>query len=256
MTQGVGKPYVDDRQPRKFPEIFAVSSIADSAVPNREASKTTQDEEEYYSRTRSRKCPIWILAYFCSFDRPQNSTIATQGPLYRDLRPSPATHTTVNRYIMSPTSLPLSKLPSSTSHSTTLLDELERLVWPIVVLCRAGHHLNENVFPIHPELQNPIYPFVSPAAVKRTSTDGDLSSAVMISLVASSKTARTFAYFPTRGQDTADRLNRPKTFFNNLHARGEELCVSGAYSIEGGWEQRCRGQVSHEEASVYQGSKP
>ncbi|KAJ5698681.1 hypothetical protein N7462_000686 [Penicillium macrosclerotiorum] len=101
-----------------------------------------------------------------------------------------------NRYVEIPASL--AEISNASSPTPSQQEKLNRLAWPIVILCRAGSHLNEYVFPVNPET-TPIHPFGSHAGGQEwTAADADLSSAVMLSLGASTKTAKAFAYFFNR----------------------------------------------------------
>lgn len=101
-----------------------------------------------------------------------------------------------NRYRQTPVSLPvsaLSKLPTPESRA-----ELDRLAWLAVLIWRSGYFLSEYIFPPDPEKQAPIHPLGRKSGLAWTADDSDLSSAVVVSLAASTKTARSFAYFLER----------------------------------------------------------
>ena len=75
-------------------------------------------------------------------------------------------------------------------------DELDRLAWESVyrTLWVAGNHLDEFTFPADPVSQAPVHP-LGAVDLPWTKEDGDLSKAVVVSLGASTKTGRVFAYF-------------------------------------------------------------
>lgn len=80
-------------------------------------------------------------------------------------------------------------------------DERDRWAWSTIyrALWKAGNHLDEYVFPSNIENKEPIHPFGA-VGLPWTKEDGDLTSAVMVSLGASTKTGRAFAYFFERRQ--------------------------------------------------------
>ena len=91
----------------------------------------------------------------------------------------------------------ISTLSDHTSLSPSVEDELDRLAWSAVLraIWLGGHHLSEYVFSSEPQSQPSVYPLGSAFGLPWTASDGDLSSAVVVSLGASTKTARVFAYF-------------------------------------------------------------
>ena len=109
-----------------------------------------------------------------------------------------------NQYTAKRTSLPVSAISDSqkfTSHQ----DELDRLGWlaHFQAIWKAGYFLTRYVFPSQ-EDQRPIHPLGDVAGVTWTKEDADLSSAVVVSISASGKTARSFAYFfERRSKETA-----------------------------------------------------
>lgn len=110
-----------------------------------------------------------------------------------------------NRYAVKTTSLPLSTISDTASASPSDQDELDRLGWSSVfqAIWRAGHHLNQFVFsPL--KSQQPIHPLGDVAGLPWTEDDANVSSAVVVSLAASGKTARAFAYaFERRSKESA-----------------------------------------------------
>jgi hypothetical protein len=92
----------------------------------------------------------------------------------------------------------------SSSDTPNAQDELERLGWSSVfrAIWSAGYVLNEHVFSAHPQTQPSIHPLGSEVGLDWTADDGDLTSAVVVNLGASTKTARVFTYHASRrGQD-------------------------------------------------------
>ncbi|KAJ5222912.1 uncharacterized protein N7469_009152 [Penicillium citrinum] len=109
-----------------------------------------------------------------------------------------------NRYTVIKTSLPVSAILGSRNVSSHQ-DELDRLGWlaHFQAIWLAGYFLARYVFPSHKE-QRPIHPFGDVAGVPWTKEDADLSSAVVVSLSAAGKTARSFAYsFERRSKENA-----------------------------------------------------
>lgn len=104
-----------------------------------------------------------------------------------------------NRYKVTPTSISVNSLSSGAQVSPADAEELDRLAWSSIPLT-CGYHISENVFPNHPKKQKPVHPLGSPLNLPWSDEDGDLSSAVLVSLGASTKTARAFAYFFERRQ--------------------------------------------------------
>ncbi|KAJ5093929.1 hypothetical protein N7456_009790 [Penicillium angulare] len=103
-----------------------------------------------------------------------------------------------NRYVHVPESL--ENISRTQSLDSAEQEKIDRLAWPSVVLCRAGNHLNEYVFPVQPGTTTPIHPYGGKSGLRAmwTAADGDVTSAVMVSLGASTKTALGFAYFFNR----------------------------------------------------------
>lgn len=95
-----------------------------------------------------------------------------------------------NRYSETPTSLPLSELAASSSPAAK--DELDRLAWSAFIVLKSGYYLSEHVFSPNPETQPPIHPLGSQIGLPWTSEDADLSSAAVVTLASSTKTARGF----------------------------------------------------------------
>lgn len=100
-----------------------------------------------------------------------------------------------NYYTTASVSEPISVISNPGADSPSVQDERERLAWTSIfgILWRAGYLLSEHVFPSHPEKQA-IHPLGSVAGLDWTAADGDLSSAVVVSLAASTKTGCAFAY--------------------------------------------------------------
>ncbi|KAJ5183783.1 hypothetical protein N7492_001399 [Penicillium capsulatum] len=101
-----------------------------------------------------------------------------------------------NRYKQTSVSQPVSTL--SRSPSSEAQAELEHLAWSAVLIWKSGYFLSEHVFPPYPEKQTPIHPLGHQPGLSWTTDDGDISSAAVISLAASTKTARSLAYFLER----------------------------------------------------------
>ena len=95
-----------------------------------------------------------------------------------------------NRYSETATSLPLSEL--ATSSSPAAKNELDRLAWSAFIVLKSGYYLSEHVFSPNPETQPPIHPLGSQTGLPWTSDDADLSSAAVVTLASSTKTARGF----------------------------------------------------------------
>lgn len=108
-----------------------------------------------------------------------------------------------NRYTVVPTSPAVSELTTElNSTSDSARDELDRMAWNALFLGGvAGFVLSEYVFSSNPETQPPIHPLGNQAGLQWTASDGDLSSAVVVNLAASTKTARVFSYFLSRKAD-------------------------------------------------------
>ncbi|KAJ5625485.1 hypothetical protein N7510_001794 [Penicillium lagena] len=79
-------------------------------------------------------------------------------------------------------------------------DELERLGWSSVLraIWSAGYVLSEHVFSAHPQTQPSIHPLGNEVGLDWTADDGDLTSAVVVNLGASTKTARVFTHHASR----------------------------------------------------------
>ncbi|KAL5353806.1 hypothetical protein ACLOAV_001848 [Pseudogymnoascus australis] len=93
-----------------------------------------------------------------------------------------------NRYIE------VSKSSVSLSSPGFGTEELEDMAWNALFrgVWEGAYLLSQHVFSPSPQTQSPIHPLG--VAIKWTAADADLSSAMLISLSASSKTARSFAY--------------------------------------------------------------
>lgn len=110
-----------------------------------------------------------------------------------------------NHYRVKKTSLPAAALSDRTLASSAGNDELDRLGWSTVfqAIWKAGYFLDQYVFP-REKGQRPIYPLGDVAGLPWTEEDADLSSALLVSLSASGKTARSFAYhFERREKERA-----------------------------------------------------
>ncbi|KGO46291.1 Protein of unknown function DUF2855 [Penicillium expansum] len=112
-----------------------------------------------------------------------------------------------NRYRVTPTSTPIFDL--TTAHnplSDSAQDELDRMAWTALFIGGvAGFVLSEYVFSSSPT-QPPIHPLGNQAGLQWTLSDGDLSSAVVVNLAASTKTARVFSYYLSRKPDSSAPL--------------------------------------------------
>lgn len=88
----------------------------------------------------------------------------------------------------------------SSSDTFNTPDALERLGWSSVfrAIWSAGYVLNEHVFSANPQTQPSIHPLGNQAGLSWTADDGDLTSAVVVNLGASTKTARVFTYHASR----------------------------------------------------------
>ncbi|KAJ6186545.1 hypothetical protein N7519_007846 [Penicillium mononematosum] len=103
-----------------------------------------------------------------------------------------------NRYTVTSTSNPISELTALNPLSDSARDELDRMAWTALFLGGvAGFVLSEYVFSSNPT-QPPIHPLGNQAGLHWTLSDGDLSSAVVVNLAASTKTARVFSYYLSR----------------------------------------------------------
>jgi Protein of unknown function (DUF2855) len=85
-------------------------------------------------------------------------------------------------------------------------DELDRMAWTALYcgVWGSGYLLSQFVFSPDPQTRRPIHPFDT--GISWTAEDADLKSAVVISLSASSKTARSFAYHLLRRPTSAGPL--------------------------------------------------
>ncbi|KAJ5371763.1 Protein of unknown function DUF2855 [Penicillium concentricum] len=101
-----------------------------------------------------------------------------------------------NRYTVTPTSTPISALTTAPNPlSDSAQDELDRMAWTALFIGgSAGYILSEYVFSPYPS-QPPIHPLGNQAGLQWTLSDGDLSSAVVVNLAASTNTARVFSYY-------------------------------------------------------------
>jgi len=70
----------------------------------------------------------------------------------------------------------------------------------------AGFVLSEYVFSSNPETRPPIHPLGNQPGLHWALSDGDLSSAVVVNLAASTKTARVFSYYVSRKPDISAPL--------------------------------------------------
>ncbi|KAJ5462429.1 hypothetical protein N7530_010634 [Penicillium desertorum] len=103
-----------------------------------------------------------------------------------------------NRYTVIPTLNPISELTALNPLSDSARDELDRMAWTTLFLGGvAGFVLSEYVFSSNPS-QPPIHPLGNQPGLHWTLSDGDLSSAVVVNLAASTKTARVFSYYLSR----------------------------------------------------------
>jgi hypothetical protein len=108
-----------------------------------------------------------------------------------------------NRYTTAPTSNSITALTTEVSPlSESALEERDRMAWTALFIGgSAGFLLSDYVFPSDPETQPPIHPLGNQSGLQWTFSDGDLSSAVVINLAASTKTARVFSYYVSRKPD-------------------------------------------------------
>ena len=103
-----------------------------------------------------------------------------------------------NRYTVTPTSNAISDLTAPNPLSDSARDELDRMAWTVLFIGGvAGFVLSEYVFSSNPA-QPPIHPLGNQAGLQWTLSDGNLSSAVVVNLAASTKTARVFSYYLSR----------------------------------------------------------
>ncbi|KAJ5209984.1 Protein of unknown function DUF2855 [Penicillium cf. griseofulvum] len=112
-----------------------------------------------------------------------------------------------NRYTVAPTLTPTSELALALNHlSASAQDELDRMAWTALFIGGlAGYILSEYVFSSNPN-QPPIHPLGNQAGLQWTLSDGDLSSAVVVNLAASTNTARVFSYYLSRKPDSSAPL--------------------------------------------------
>jgi hypothetical protein len=111
-----------------------------------------------------------------------------------------------NRYTVNPSSNSIADLKLD-SPSESAQDELDRMAWTALFIGGvAGYVLSEFVFPSDAEVQMPIHPLGNQAGLQWSLSDGDLSSAVVVNLAASTKTARVFSYYLSRRQGRAKPL--------------------------------------------------
>ncbi|KAI2674363.1 hypothetical protein CBS147333_8208 [Penicillium roqueforti] len=103
-----------------------------------------------------------------------------------------------NRYTVTRTSSPISDLTHAPNLPDPARDELDRMAWTALYIGGvAGFVLSEYVFSSNPN-QPPIHPLGNQAGLHWTLSDGELSSAVVVNLAASTKTARVFSYYVAR----------------------------------------------------------
>ncbi|KAJ5971383.1 uncharacterized protein N7479_001301 [Penicillium vulpinum] len=112
-----------------------------------------------------------------------------------------------NRYTVARTSSSISELTSTLNPlSDSAQDELDRMAWNTLFIGGvAGIVLSEYVFSSNPS-QPPIHPLGNKPGLQWTLSDGDLSSAVVINLAASTNTARVFSYYLSRKPDSSAPL--------------------------------------------------
>ncbi|KAJ5153766.1 Protein of unknown function DUF2855 [Penicillium coprophilum] len=111
-----------------------------------------------------------------------------------------------NRYTVAQTSTPISDLTTALNPlSDSAQEKLDRMAWNALFLGGvAGYVLSEYVFSSNPD-QPPIHPLGNQAG-EWTLSDGDLSSAVVVNLAASTNTARVFSYYLSRKPDASAPL--------------------------------------------------
>ncbi|KAJ5555682.1 hypothetical protein N7535_008116 [Penicillium sp. DV-2018c] len=111
-----------------------------------------------------------------------------------------------NRYTVTPPSNSISDLKLD-SPSESARDELDRMAWTTLFIGGvAGYLLAEYVFPSDTDAQEPIHPLGKEVGLPWSRSDGDLSSAVVVNLAASTKTARVFSYFLSQRTGNAKPL--------------------------------------------------
>ncbi|CAI7590887.1 unnamed protein product [Penicillium glandicola] len=112
-----------------------------------------------------------------------------------------------NRYTVTPTSNQICDLiPTPNPLLDSARDELDRMAWTAMFIGGvAGFVLSEYVFSSNPR-QPPIHPLGNQAGLHWTLSDGELSSAVVVNLAASTKTARVFSYYLSRKPDSSAPL--------------------------------------------------
>ncbi|KAJ5290928.1 hypothetical protein N7478_000179 [Penicillium angulare] len=115
-----------------------------------------------------------------------------------------------NHYVESPRSNPVCSLSSLSNYPSAVSPEeaLSQLAWSSVfrTLWTCGYYLSEHVFQVHPDIKTPVHPLGNQFQLPWSESDADLSSAVVVSLGGSTKTARTFAYFLERKEKTVAPL--------------------------------------------------
>jgi hypothetical protein len=113
-----------------------------------------------------------------------------------------------NRYTTAPTSNSLTDLTTEVSPlSESAREELDRMAWTALFIGgKSGFVLSEYVFSSNPETRPPIHPLGNQSGLHWSLSDGDLSSAVVVNLAASTKTARVFSYYVTRKPDSSAPL--------------------------------------------------
>ncbi|KAJ5193363.1 hypothetical protein N7449_009505 [Penicillium cf. viridicatum] len=109
-----------------------------------------------------------------------------------------------NRYTATATTTPISELTTTLNPlSRSARDELDRMAWTTLFIGGvAGFVLSEYVFSSNPN-QPPIHPLGNQVGLQWTLSDGELSSAVVVNLAASTKTARVFSYYLSRKPDSS-----------------------------------------------------
>lgn len=105
-----------------------------------------------------------------------------------------------NRYIELP------RPPVSTLSLDFGKDELETMAWNALFrgVWEGSYLLSQYVFSPNPDIQPPIHPLGM--GMSWTASDADLSSAILVSLSASGKTARSFAYHVSHRPSSAGPL--------------------------------------------------
>jgi hypothetical protein len=113
-----------------------------------------------------------------------------------------------NRYTVAPTTNSITDLTTEVNPlSEPAQEERDRMAWTALFIGgKAGFILSEYVFSSDPETRPPIHPLGNQPGLHWTLSDGDLSSAVVINLAASTKTARVFSYHVSRKPDSSAPL--------------------------------------------------